>query len=126
MADEDLYPGRVFRETTGNRHMYVILGCYPFERLMGNWSSYTDSKDATCILVPADHSAISHDSVMMYKYATPMSIQTLRKFIGDRTFLPVDDLREDVLKRIQQGFFDSPHTHKHLKKRYAHMRPEGS
>ena len=91
MADEDLYPGRVFRETTGHRHMYVILGCLPLERLMGNWSSYADYKDATCILVPADHRAISHDSVMMYNHAKPMPISMLRKLIGDGTFLPDDD-----------------------------------
>jgi len=43
----DLYPGRVFRETTGLRHMYVLLAVNPIECLMGNWSSYEDGKDKT-------------------------------------------------------------------------------
>lgn len=120
----DLYPGRVFRETTGLRHMYVLLAVNPIECLMGNWSSYEDGKDATCLLLPADHPAIHHPSVIMYNYAKPISVSYLRKLIQDEVFKPVQDVNQDVLTRILEGFFTSPATRKHLKKRYAHIRPQ--
>lgn len=119
MDGNGLYPGRVFRQAAGLRHMYVIIGALPMERLMANWSSARDGKDATCLLVPADHPAIHHDSVMMYQYAKTCSVQTLQALLRDGELIPVDDVSEGVLRRIQLGFFASPQTKKYLKKRYA-------
>ena len=124
MDAPDLYPGRVFRQRKGNRHMYVIIGTFPCERLLGNWSSAAEGKDFTCLLVPADHPTIHHDSVMMYKFVSPVPIQTLRGLIASRELIPVDDVKEDVLRKIQRGFFESPDTRRLWKKRYAHLKRE--
>lgn len=122
MDGNGLYPGRVFRQAAGLRHMYVIIGALPLERLMANWSTARDDKDATCLLVPADHPAIHHDSVMMYQHAKTYSVQTLQALLRDGELIPADDVSDDVLRRIQSGFFASPLTKKYLKKRYAALR----
>lgn len=123
MMDGDaLYPGRVFRQSEGLRHMYVIIGALPMERLMGNWSSAREDKDATCLLVPADHPAIHHNSVMMYQHAKAYNLHTLQSLIRDGALIPAEDMSPDALKRIQRGFFASPLTKKFLKSRYSALR----
>lgn len=124
MKEDDLYVGRVFRQTKYSRHVYVIIAELPTEKLMGNWSSYKRGKDTTCLLVPSDHPAIHHDSVMMYQYAKPIDNHTLLKLIHEGEFIPEGDISEDVLKRIQKGFFASPYTENHLKNRYAALRDD--
>lgn len=119
MDGNGLYPGRVFRQAAGLRHMYVIIGVLPMECLMANWSTARDDKDATCLLVPADHPAIHHDSVMMYQHAKTYSVQTVQALLRDGELIPADDVSVGVLQRIQSGFFASPNTKKYLKKRYA-------
>lgn len=119
MDDNGLYPGRVFRQVKELRHMYVIIGVLPMECLMANWSSARDDKDATCLLVPADHPAIHHDSVMMYQRAKTYSVEALQALLRDGELIPAEDVSDDVLRRIQSGFFASPNTKKYLKKRYA-------
>lgn len=103
--------------------MWVVVGIAADDmRLMGNWSSRKGAQPVTCLLVPADHPAISHDSYFVYGMMREFSEADLQKHIINRNFIPVGKLSEATLQKVQAGVFTDKKVAPYIKARYAHLK----
>ncbi len=116
-------PGDVFRNPGNMGHMWVVVGIAADDkRLMGNWSSRKDNRPVTCLLVPVDHPAISHDSYFVYGMMREFSEATLHEHIKNKNLVPAGKLSEATLQKVQAGIFTDKKVTPYIKARYAHLK----
>lgn len=63
--------------------------------------------DGTCILRQGDHPFIRHDSFVYYQNATILKVERANVLFEERTLVPMEKLREEVFKRVLDGFSQS-------------------
>ena len=81
---------------TGNEAMYLVVN-------VTTWYDGASDQDSSCILNRGDHPFIKHKSWVNYKNAEVLTFFEIFKKLQDGTFIRKEDLRPDVLKRVQDG-----------------------
>lgn len=118
---DDLYPGTAFywKRTNFDRpHLYIILTEPDIVEsklvvVSVNLTGKTErglGSDTTVILDIGDHPFITKPSVIVYKKASFFNVEKLIQYINDERCLEEEDLKDDLLKKIQQGLLDSDQT----------------
>lgn len=116
-------PGEVFRNPGNMGHMWMIVGIAQDNlRLMGNWSSRKNNQPVTCLLIPANHPAITHDSYFVYGMMQEFSKNTIRTLISEGNLIPSGQVDSATLQRIQDGLFIDKKVPPFIRKRYAHLK----
>ncbi|MBQ2814341.1 MAG: hypothetical protein IJE66_04965 [Akkermansia sp.] len=116
-------PGDVFRNPGNMGHMWVVVGVAPDDmRLMGNWSSKKSSRPVTCLLVPADHPTITHDSWFVYGKMQEFSETDIRSFLAQGNLIPAGQVNHTTLQKIQAGLFTDKKVSPRIRCRYAHLK----
>ena len=85
-----------------------------------NISTRQEYSDSTVVLKPGEHPYIKHDSIVYYTDAQVLDLNSVEAALNAKTrsFVCQDheSCSEALLKRIQKGLIDSPHTPKGIKK----------
>ena len=116
-------PGTVFRNPGNMGHMWTIVAVAQDDtRLMGNWSSKKSNIPVTCLLVPSDHPAITHDSYFVYGEMREYTPDQIHDLIASGNFKPAGAINEATLKRIQDGIFTDKKVPPIIRTRYAHLK----
>lgn len=116
-------PGTVFRNPGNMGHMWTIVAvAQDDQRLMGNWSSKKSNIPVTCLLVPSDHPAITHDSYFVYGKMREFTPEQIQDLIASGNFEPAGAINETTLKRIQDGIFTDKKVPPIIRTRYAHLK----
>lgn len=116
-------PGEVFRNPGNMGHMWMIVGIAQDDmRLMGNWSSRKGNQPVTCLLIPANQPAITHDSYFVYGMMRESSEDTIRTLITEGNLIPAGQVDSVTLQRIQEGVFIDKKVPPFIRKRYAHLK----
>ena len=82
------------------------------------WVSLTTSRqnsDQTCVLNAGDHPFVRHETVVGYSRADLQNTTKLSSGLASGQLICDDNVRPDVLVRIQQGALRSKHTKNEVK-----------
>ena len=85
----------------GGAPKYLVAG-------VTSWHDGASDQDSSCILNRGDHPFIKHKSWVNYKNAEAVTFIKIFKGLQDGTYIRKEDLRPDVLKRVQDGAKASP------------------
>ena len=86
---------------TGGESLYLVVN-------VTTWRDGARNQDTSCILNQGDHPFIKHKSWVDYEDAEALPFVKIFKNLQDGTFIRKEDLRPDVLKRVQDGAKVSP------------------
>jgi hypothetical protein len=99
-------------------HLWIVLtepDATSGDVIMVNLTTQRSYSDATVVLNAGDHPFVQHATVVNYsdaRYARAAALDTAAKSGICRLMKPMS---EDVLKRIQEGLLNSPHTPNKIK-----------
>jgi hypothetical protein len=99
-------------------HLWVIvLASDPVthEIVIVNLTTQRHQSDGTVVLQPGAHPFVQHATVVFYADARISDAKLIAAAIEAGTFRTHDDCSPELLFRIQQGLFASPHTPKKVK-----------
>lgn len=74
---------------------------------VSSWHEMSPSNDDSCILNVGDHDFIKHKSFCLYQRAIPMNVLRLENKVNKGEMKDYGMLREDVFKRVIEGFSKS-------------------
>lgn len=83
---------------------------------ISTWRDGANSSDPACILNVGDHPFIKHKSFVYYEQSVPLRFSGLQQRVQNGELIPYDDLTEDVLEKVMQGFYKSNRTPKQVLK----------
>jgi hypothetical protein len=75
--------------------------------------------DATCIIQPAEHRFIKHESYVFYAKARIEAANALLRGVKSGQFIPHDIMDHALVQRISDGLRQSPHTSPKILRFYA-------
>lgn len=99
------------------RHLMIVVAEKSGDYLLlpvTTWYNDHTKQDTTCILNESAHPFIKHKSWIDFSKATSRTAIEVFNGINKRYFISMDDLRKDVLERIQ----DATKNAYHLPERY--------
>jgi hypothetical protein len=71
--------------------------------------------DPSCVLLPGDHKAIRHESFVGYSRGWVVNLNALKMVFDAGQIHRDEEMRPDVLKRVQQGAMSSKATPARIK-----------
>lgn len=75
--------------------------------------------DATCIIQPAEHRFIKHESYVFYAKARIEAANALLRGVKSGQLIPHDIMDHALVQRISDGLYQSPHTSPKILRFYA-------
>jgi hypothetical protein len=75
--------------------------------------------DATCIIQPAEHRFIKHESYVFYAKARIEAANALLRGVKSGQLIPHDIMDQTLVQRISDGLLQSPHTSPKILRFYA-------
>ncbi len=103
----------------------LIITCEPFGTpksvITVPLSSKKSYSDMTVTLSPNNHDFITKETVINYGYARVYDTEEIKRRIDERDFEPRNKLDIDLVKIIQKGLIESPHTPRDIKKVFADL-----
>lgn len=118
---KDLYPGTAFyykKAISDRSHLFFIL-TEPDEVdqvlvvVAVNLTGKTDrglGSDTTVVLDVGDHPFIKKPSVIVYQKAEFFKTEKLLRYINEEKSLEVEELDDELFKKIQKGLLESDQT----------------
>lgn len=113
---EDIYAGTCFllpKPRSEIKHLWIVL-TDPDEDIkrnaaIVNLTTLRKGADTTVILKSGDHPFVKHDTTVYYEDARIASCVPIIALLNDRAlgYELYDDCSDLILKKIQQGIFDS-------------------
>lgn len=102
-------------------HIWLVAYCQDGKAVGFNFTTrWPNTPDTTCIVTPAEHPDLQHESVIAYQHAVlweGTTIETLERHGIHKYLNPVSP---ELLRRIRQGAVDSAFTPNNIK---ALLRP---
>jgi len=80
------------------------------EVVIVNLTSFDSGFDRTVILNKGDHSFVDHDTIINYVDARIVKAHALIHAAESGFFDSLEPFKADILQKIQEGLFRSPHT----------------
>lgn len=115
-------PGCVFANPGNMGHMWVVLAKAPDGMyLMANWSTRRTTAQPTCLLTPADHPKIVHDSVVVYAMMREFTAEQVKQRVAEGNLRPSGSVSQETLGRIQSGIFVDKKVAPYIRQRYAFL-----
>ena len=106
----------------GGKHLFIILNepkdfaGYINSSVLVNVSSVRKAPyDDTCILESGSHPFIKQRSYIAYRHARVDREERLIQKVSASLFKPHDPLDDELLRRVQNGLYESPQTRRFLK-----------
>ncbi len=99
-------------------HLWVVLtepDENPLTVVIVNLTTPRWDSDRTVILQPADHTFITHETVVLYAEAVIVPVEPLNKYVDLRPNCRRDDCSTSMIKRVRDGLLASPETPKKVK-----------
>jgi len=102
-------------------HLLIIV-CEPFGTpesvITVPLTSKKSNSDMTVTLSPGDHDFIIQDTVIGYGFARIFETEDIKRRILEKDFEPHDKFDDDLIKVIQRGLIESPHTPRDIKRTF--------
>ena len=109
--------GTVYGVSGFSEHLIILCSNPMFYRVtrtnavltvnVSSWHEMSPSNDDSCILNVGDHDFIKHKSFCLYQRAIPMNVLRLENKVNKGEMKDYGMLREDVFKRVIEGFSKS-------------------
>ena len=121
----EISPGCVFSNPGNMGHMWVVIAVAPDGMyLLANWSTRRSAAPPSCLLTPADHPKIKHESVIVYGMMREFSTEQVEQRIAEGNLRPAGRVSQETLGKMQSGIFVDKKVAPYIRTRYAFLKDQ--